>query len=247
MQINQALEIFMYGEIGIPSTENRSQRHVIDGLSILHVDDVWNQEPHVADEVIVQNHSPAAVLAMLANYQPTADHRITLVDRPASDHVAYNAAGYRHSSNEVLLVRKLSDLPPLDQRYSVGQAKTIAEMQWLNSNDPANRVWISETRLHESGLRHSFISLEQRVVARVRACRIDAEHSYVMNLYTASDYRRRGIARALMIHVLHEAAAHGEQWSVLVASEAGLALYQALGYEQRASLVVFEPIAEPNN
>lgn len=245
MQINQALEIFMYGEIGIPSVENRSQCHVIDGLSILHVDDVWNQEPHVADEVIVQNHSPAAVLATLANYQLATDHRITLVDRPASEHAAYGAAGYRHSSNEVLLVRSLSDLPSLDQRYSVDQAKTISEMQWLNSNDPANRAWISETRLHEPGLRHSFIALDQRVVARVRTCRIDAEHSYVMNLYTAPEYRRRGIARALMIHVLHEAAAHGEQWSVLVASEAGLPLYQALGYEQRASLVVFEPVAEP--
>ncbi|XSG76993.1 GNAT family N-acetyltransferase [Herpetosiphon llansteffanensis] len=245
MQLNQALEIFTQGEIGIPSAENRSSHQQLNGLTMLHIDDVWNQQRQIADELLVQTQSPAEVLATLAAYQPSADHRITLIDRPASEHAAYHAAGYRHSATEVLLTRSLNDVPAPDLRYSVAQATTIADMQWLNSHDPAKRAWITATRMHEPRLRHSFIQLDQQVVARVRVCQVDPCHSYVTNLYTAPDYRRRGIAQALMIAILQQAAALGERWSVLIASEAGLPLYQKLGYQQQAVLTVFAP-AESN-
>lgn len=243
MQRKHALEIFMNGEIGIANAENRSNRQQLNGLTILHSDDVWNQQRQIADEAIVQTHSPAEVLALLAAYQPSTDHRITLIDRPASEHAAYHAADYRHSASEVLLARSLNDLPPLDPRYSIAQATTIAEMEWLNTHDPAKRAWITATRLHEPRLRHSFIQFDAEVVARVRVCQVDPAHSYVTNLYTAPNYRRRGIAQALMIAVLQQAAALGEYWSVLVASEAGLPLYQKLGYQPQAILTVFEPAA----
>ena len=139
------------------------------------------------------------------------------------------------------MVRSLTDLPPRDPRYTVEQAAIGTHLAWLNEHDPAGRAWITATRLHEPRLRHSFITLDQRPVARVRVCRVDADHSYVTHLYTAEAYRRRGLARAVMAQALHDAAAHGEQWSVLISSAAGLPLYQALGYQQRASLVVFEP------
>ncbi|WP_110513588.1 GNAT family N-acetyltransferase [Herpetosiphon llansteffanensis] len=245
MQLNQALEIFTQGEIGIPSAENRSRRQQLNGLTMLHSDDVWNQQRQIADELLVQTHAPAEVLATLAAYQPSADHRITLIDRPASEHAAYHAAGYRHSATEVLLIRSLNDVPATDLRYAVAQATTSADMEWLNSHDPAKRAWITATRLHEPRLRHSFIRLDQQVVARVRVCQVDSAHSYVTNLYTAPDYRRRGIAQSLMIASLQQAAAHGERWSVLIASEAGLPLYQKLGYQQQATLTVFAP-AESN-
>ncbi|MBM7844383.1 GNAT family N-acetyltransferase [Herpetosiphon giganteus] len=241
MQLNQALEIFMHGEIGIPSAENRSSRQQLAGLDILHSDDVWNQQRQIADEAIVQSHAPAEVLALLADYQPSVDHRITLVDRPTSEHAAYHAAGYRHSASEVLLARSLNNLPAPDPRYAVAQATTIADMEWLNTHDPAKRAWLTVTRLLEPRLRHSFIRLDAEVVARVRVCQVDPAHSYVTNLYTAPNYRRRGIAQALMIAVLQQAAALGECWSVLIASEAGLPLYQKLGYQPLATLTVFEP------
>jgi ribosomal protein S18 acetylase RimI-like enzyme len=195
----------------------------------------------VADEFVVRTQPPAAVLSAVAVYRPVPSHLITLIGRPPADHAAYLAAGYRHSATETLMVRSLTDLPPRDSRYTVEHASTLTHMAWLNEHDPAGRSWMTTARLHEPRLRHSFITLDQRPVARVRVCRVDADHGYVTHMYTAAAYRRRGLAQAVMTEVLHDAAAHGEQWSVLVSSAAGLPLYQELGYQHCASLVVFEP------
>ncbi|HYF63204.1 MAG TPA: GNAT family N-acetyltransferase [Herpetosiphonaceae bacterium] len=241
MHTDQAINIFLSGELGAPSAENRSERRAAAGLAVLHSDDAWNLERRVADEFVVRGQPPAAALAAVADYQPVPSHRITLIDRPPNDHAAYLAAGYRCIATEALMVRSVANLPPRDGRYTVEDASTSAQLAWLNAHDPAGRSWITPTRLREPRLRHVFIALDQRPVARGRIYRVDEGHSYTTHLYTAKDYRRRGLAQALMAQVLHDAAAHGEQWSVLVSSEAGLPLYQALGYEHRARLVVFEP------
>lgn len=53
----------------------------------------------------------------------------------------------------------------------------------------------------------------------------------VVNVYTHPDWRRQGIARALMKNVLEWASASGSDRVVLHASDEGRPLYASLGFE----------------
>ena len=60
-------------------------------------------------------------------------------------------------------------------------------------------------------------------------------------IYTAPAYRRRGIATALMQHILNEDYDVGVQVSVLLAAQSAVALYQKVGYQALATTHVFTP------
>jgi predicted GNAT family acetyltransferase len=61
----------------------------------------------------------------------------------------------------------------------------------------------------------------------------------VQALHTHKDFRRRGIATALMHHLLDADAAHGATHSVLMASHSGARLYPSLGYQRIGTLLFF--------
>lgn len=68
-----------------------------------------------------------------------------------------------------------------------------------------------------------------------------ARRAWVLNMYTEPDYRRRGLARLLMNHIISWCRAEGFRTLQLHASDDGKALYEALGFrptnEMRLKLV----------
>jgi predicted acetyltransferase len=63
----------------------------------------------------------------------------------------------------------------------------------------------------------------------------------VWNVGTLAEYRRRGVAAAIMRHILSDARSLGFQSSMLLASNDGLSLYARLGYETLSTVRVFVP------
>ena len=59
----------------------------------------------------------------------------------------------------------------------------------------------------------------------------DSAVPLVVNVYTEPDWRGRGVARALMTHLMDWAIARDDERVVLHASDAGRALYVSLGFE----------------
>lgn len=233
---DEALALLLHGELGAPSPENRSEVRTAAGIPVVHRD----EDGSVADEFFVRDEPPAAVLAAIAAYGPAPSHLITLTQSPGAALAAYRAAGYAEHAAETLMARPLADLPPRNPRYTVTRA-TPDDFAWLNAHDPAGRAWLTLSQLQHPRLRHAFIALDGRPVARVRSYQLDAQQSYVTHLYTAPTHRRQGLARALMAQLLHDAAAAGERWSLLVASAAGRDLYAALGYRACAQLTLLAP------
>jgi GNAT superfamily N-acetyltransferase len=63
----------------------------------------------------------------------------------------------------------------------------------------------------------------------------------VWNVGTLADYRHRGVAAALMRHILADARALGCNKSMLLASDDGRPLYERLGYKTLSNVRVFVP------
>jgi GNAT superfamily N-acetyltransferase len=67
------------------------------------------------------------------------------------------------------------------------------------------------------------------------------EVSYCDNMYVREDQRRRGIASAMLWHMLRDDRAGGAKHAVLLASHMGALLYPNVGYEQVGTLYIYQP------
>jgi predicted acetyltransferase len=65
--------------------------------------------------------------------------------------------------------------------------------------------------------------------------------TWLADVATVPAFRRRGIARALLAHILAEDARLGARHSVLLATQSGALLYPHLGYERRGLLQIYAP------
>ena len=59
-------------------------------------------------------------------------------------------------------------------------------------------------------------------------------------LATLYEYRRLGLARAIMTYIINNAYSEGLKYAILQATEAGYALYKELGFEEYCQYKVFE-------
>ena len=93
------------------------------------------------------------------------------------------------------------------------------------------RVWIAEI----DGEPIASIGLVVHSIPPGPSNRV-GKRGYIMNLVTLSEWRRRGIARALLEHVLDVLRAEGVPIASLHASRDGRNLYEDLGFKTREEL-----------
>jgi predicted GNAT family acetyltransferase len=65
--------------------------------------------------------------------------------------------------------------------------------------------------------------------------------TWVQGMYVRPEFRRQGIARAMLSRLLRDDRAHGSRASFLLASHTGAKLYPVVGYEQIGELLLFIP------
>ncbi len=103
-----------------------------------------------------------------------------------------------------------------------------------------SRNLVSQPRLDAPTVRHYLGYLD----GRAAACQTILLHdgvAGVWNLGTLRAYRRQGVASALLLHGLREAAADGCPDSVLVASQMGRPLYEEMGYQWVGTNLFYGP------
>ena len=82
--------------------------------------------------------------------------------------------------------------------------------------------------------------IDNKIVGWVRSIVVD-DMTWCSNMFVIAKFRRRGIARAMMCRMLRDDGDHGAKLAVLLASHTGAKLYDAVGYEQIGTLLVFMP------
>lgn len=120
-----------------------------------------------------------------------------------------------------------------------GEALVEATRRYLREALPAGTfaAWLGETETGEAVACAGLASFERPPAPGA----IDAREGYVLNMYTAPEWRRKGLARAMMEAVL----AHARQSKLnklwLHASDDGRPLYESLGFRPNLTALEWEP------
>lgn len=194
--------------------------------------------PTPCDDFYIANCEPNAAVAAIKSVPPITNQYITVLDDRPDCVAIYTGLGFHHAYSEVLMacdVRQRIHTPP---DYDVRRA-TRADVQEWNVLDPEGATWLHPLNVFVQHMGHYAVFVAGQLVARGRSLRMVSGYSYVSMVYTAPAYRRRGIATALMNHILNEDTSAGVQVSTLLAAQSAVSLYQRVGYQALAQTHVF--------
>jgi len=153
-------------------------------------------------------------------------------------------SGFRYMRSEPLMIRSTSEILPVSTAIAIRRVSTAADAaavakfmghrvtteSELNEYPPTCRVYLAE--------------LDGKIVSYARSVDSILESAYLAGMYTDADFRRRGIATAVLATALADDARFGAKFNVLLASKAGEQLYLSMGYAVLGHLYMFMPAKE---
>ena len=151
----------------------------------------------------------------------------------------FKALNYRLGGTESIMVHELKRIPRFDSSVEILRVTTADLAERVNKAARSRQV-LSEHLAKDSPLRQYVALVDDKPVGWVRS--IDVEQAtWCSDMYVMPEFRRRGIARAMMAQMLRDDRAHGSKLAVLTASHAGAKLYPIVGYKQIGTLMLYTP------
>ncbi len=151
----------------------------------------------------------------------------------------FKALNYRLGGTEPIMVHELKRIPHFDNPVEIVHVTTADLAEWVNKAARSRQI-LPEHLGKDSPLRQYAALVDDKPVGWVRS--IDVEQAtWCADMYVVPEFRRRGIARAMMAQMLRDDRAHGSKLAVLTASHAGAKLYPIVGYKQIATLMMYTP------
>ena len=155
----------------------------------------------------------------------------------------FKALGYRLNATEPLMVHSLNEIPIFERPALLERVTTIAMAERVNKAARSRQVLHehlpSDDSLH-TPIRQYVALIDDEIVGRVASI-VAGEDTWVSNMVVTPEFRRRGIARALLGQMLLDDRAAGVQQSVLLATHTGAKLYPVVGYEQIGMFYIYSP------
>ena len=137
------------------------------------------------------------------------------------------------------MIHELKRIPRFDSSVEIVRVTTEDLAELVNKAARFRQI-LPEHLGKDSPLRQYAALVEDRPVGWVRS--IDVEQAtWCADMYVVPEFRRRGIARAMMAQMLRDDRTHGSKLAVLTASHAGAKLYPLVGYRQIATLMLYTP------
>ena len=265
-KIKQAIEVFVHGV-----TFTRCFTHPYIGDQLLSEPNrslwVMRDSPRASgkyriEEWIGYGFAPAEI-DQLARAQARGRFTIcTILANDQSDEpmrAGFKEMGYRLIATEPFMVHSLGQIPTVDAPAKIERVKTQALADRVNKAAVVRQILpehLMGDELQKAPLRQYAALIDDEIVGRVGAVmlRRDAgedtsedaggDAAWVTRMYVKPEFRRRGIARALLSQMLQDDRAAGAVQSVLMASHTGAKLYSAVGYKQIGMLYIYTPKRE---
>ncbi len=208
-------------------------------LKCLHYDKpiYWETDAFMAIGV-----EPNEVIAAVQAYQPGPHLLGVYTLEPESVIAMYTLLGYKTVPTEpmeVVMAKSLKSLKLLPLSYPVRRVETLADVDLFNAELGHERM--HPDHLQDPMLSYYYVPLDGKAVCQGRTFSPSSAAIHVAGLFTHPDYRRRGLATALMNRIHADAADAGAFDSVLVAMPMGISLYKRLGYEVLTYVHKFVP------
>ncbi|HEV2474578.1 MAG TPA: GNAT family N-acetyltransferase [Chthonomonadales bacterium] len=244
LTMDQAVEVFARGFSFTRSYTHPYPAQRVDGLWQLR------DEPRDAprrEEFISHGLTPEAV-HQTAQARSDGRYCISLIrssDESAGPIIAaFKALGYRYGSSELMMANVLTEIPDAVEPFPVTQVTTLVQAERLAKAARARQILPHHLTDTASGVRQYMAADGDRPVGWLRSV-VVADHTWCTNVFVVPAYRRKGIARAMLVRMLRDDLAAGSNASVLTASRAGSQLYPTVGYRTIGELLFFTPPRVP--
>ena len=166
-----------------------------------------------------------------------AIHGVNESDR--SLRVGFKALGYRLGGTEPVMVHELKRIPHFEGPVEIVRVTTEDLAERINKAARFRQI-LPEHLGTDTPLRQYAALAGDKPVGWVRS--IDVEQAtWCADMYVVPEFRRRGIARAMMAQMLRDDRRCGSKLAVLTASHTGAKLYPLVGYRQIATLMLYTP------
>ena len=151
----------------------------------------------------------------------------------------FKSLGYRLGVTEPFMVHPLRSNPRVAEPAVIERVRTVELAQRLAK--AARRRQIRPDDLHEDAPQRQYVALIDEVLVGWVGSIVVGDATWCQNMYVAPEFRRRGIARAMLCRMLRDDRAHGATLAVLLASHTGAKLYPVVGYRQIGTLLLLTP------
>ena len=197
----------------------------------------YRREEWIAHGVTPKKIDQVACKHTRGRFAVCAIHGVDESDEPLRS--GFKALNYRLGATEAVMVHDLKRIPRFDKPVEILRVATEDMAERLNKAAKSRQVL--PEHLAKNFPLHQYVALVgDKPVGWVRS--IDVGHAtWCSNMYVQSQFRRRGIARALMSQMLREDRTSGAQLAVLTASHTGAKLYPVVGYKQIGTLMLYTP------
>ena len=179
----------------------------------------------------------AARAGTRGRYVICAIHPAGTSDQPLR--AGFKALDYRLNTTEPLMAHSLRRIPRVPEPAVIERVLTPEMADRLHR--AARSRQIRPEDLHPGARQRQYVALlDDTVAGWVGSIMVDGS-TWCQNLFVAEQYRRRGIARAMLCRMLRDDRAHGATMAVLTSSHTGARLYPLVGYRQIGLLLAYTP------
>jgi GNAT superfamily N-acetyltransferase len=253
-EINHAIEVFVRGFCVGKSVTHRYEHFRVGKIWVMRDAPRKNTRGYRKEEWVAYGVPPPEVDAAARGRTRGRFFVCAIRAMNESDdelRAAYKSLGYRLLSTEPLFVHRLKRIPrvAITGRATGGRANigTIG-IERVKTTDMAFRFGkatrsrpITPANLEDDAPFRQFVAVEDdQLVGWVRSVNA-GDSTWCSNMYVLPSHRRRGIGRALLVHMLKDDCRRGFEQSVLLSSHTGAMLYPRVGYEQIGLLFIFAP------
>ena len=197
-------------------------------------------------EIFAYGAEPNDTVRALREYAPPERFALEPFLAPDEDaeatKAAYKALGFRLIAREELFACRLGEHRADDGQWRIQRvttpeaARDVGRQVYRNVN---RRMLPEDFGSQTPSIRWYWAEADGVAVAAARSLTPRPGMTCLHDVVTLPAYRRRGIAAALLTHILADDARFGAQWSVLLASKAGSMLYPHLGYQRCGVLQIY--------
>jgi GNAT superfamily N-acetyltransferase len=191
---------------------------------------VWDTSPEQAVEVAAAANSGRWVIC----------HLLRAGESDRELRAAYKALGFRLTGTEEFFAHSLEAIPSVPEPFPIERV-TRAEQLAALARATGARPRPLEQHIGDTPALRQYMALDDAVPVGWVSSIVTRPGCWCSSMWVQPDYRRRGVARALMARMLRDDAAAGAPANVLLASHAGSKLYPVVGYESLGMLYLYVP------